>query len=636
MTIENVYTLRGRESETLSGPRQRLSRCAEQADRLLAKPPASNRARELLDIELERARFANALGETAILADALSAAASCSAAMAVRAHLPDGEIRLSLGRAGELTLPPGASGATPAAWLDGLCCAISIRDAEAIQLLARPEASIAAQQEARLSGAVVGTEPFWPHYADAFIALLRQDPLASEHARLAVNAMERGPIGVLDPVALSRVDRRILELISQLASGQTGDWSAAVSRAVADFHVTFSESESDFLPIGFMPLGLLALCSVAFERGLGLPETSAYLPEGIIGGLTGPGHTVLQVRYTGATVLSADEAHWFLDLQGYPRKGREHRLQMEGATPVACYTLPAGGGLPQAMARFFLAEKIEDGAPLALDAGELIYLAEVFAREVGAGSKLPQAQQRILLDDAVHCVDAALLRLPQDGSVLPTTRVSSRCGREIYEAEPGRFRRTRLTAYRDGLKRLLVTLGEEATETRGQTKRAQGSRDMCDENQARATAQAVSAIVRAEALLVIEALANDYEGEVRQKLKPRDEDYAKVFQGESATRARKAYEKLWSRGLNMDLPTSSYSDIVCDVAPAGMLTERNELSHRFPGGYLAIAHKLDPHRIWVAWQYRRPGEEAGLAYDGLVWIDDHWSWFPKPYRYLAG
>jgi len=206
----------------------------------------------------------------------------------------------------------------------------------------------------------------------------------------------------------------------------------------------------------------------------------------------------------------------------------------------------------------------------------------------------------------------------------------------MYEAEPGRFRHTRLMAYRDGLKRLLVTSGEQAAEVHGQTKRGEVSRDMSNANQARATAQAVSAIVRAEALVVIEALAHDDDGEVRQKLKPRDEDYAKVFLGTSVARARQAYERLWSRGLNMDFPTSSYSDVVCDVAPAGMLTERNELSHRFPGGYLAIADKLDPHRIWVTWQYRRPGEEAGLAYDGLVWIDDHWSWFPKPYRYLAG
>ena len=27
--------------------------------------------------------------------------------------------------------------------------------------------------------------------------------------------------------------------------------------------------------------------------------------------------------------------------------------------------------------------------------------------------------------------------------------------------------------------------------------------------------------------------------------------------------------------------------------------------------------------------------DSGLAFDGLVWCDDHWAWFPKPYRFLA-
>jgi hypothetical protein len=66
-----------------------------------------------------------------------------------------------------------------------------------------------------------------------------------------------------------------------------------------------------------------------------------------------------------------------------------------------------------------------------------------------------------------------------------------------------------------------------------------------------------------------------------------------------------------------------------------MLASDNELSRPFPGGYRAIAAKLNPNRIWVRWKFCRPGETAGMAYDGLVWVDDHWAWFPKPYRALA-
>src|SRR5437667_82451 len=81
-------------------------------------------------------------------------------------------------------------------------------------------------------------------------------------------------------------------------------------------------------------------------------------------------------------------------------------------------------------------------------------------------------------------------------------------------------------------------------------------------------------------------------------------------------------------------PSSEQTALLCYVAPAGMLAEENELSWYFPGGYRAIAPWLNPHRVWVRWKHVKPGETSGLAYDGLVWIDDHWTWFPKPYRAL--
>ncbi len=77
------------------------------------------------------------------------------------------------------------------------------------------------------------------------------------------------------------------------------------------------------------------------------------------------------------------------------------------------------------------------------------------------------------------------------------------------------------------------------------------------------------------------------------------------------------------------------SDFRIRIAPAGMLTYDNELSRHFPGGYRTVAVLLNPHRTWVAWKVIAPGHSAGMAYDGLVWLDDHWVWFPKPYRVLA-
>lgn len=60
-----------------------------------------------------------------------------------------------------------------------------------------------------------------------------------------------------------------------------------------------------------------------------------------------------------------------------------------------------------------------------------------------------------------------------------------------------------------------------------------------------------------------------------------------------------------------------------------MIGEPNELSRYVPGGYGALVRWLNRHRVGVGWKYAKPGSSSGLAYEGLVWCDDHWSCFPK-------
>jgi hypothetical protein len=118
-------------------------------------------------------------------------------------------------------------------------------------------------------------------------------------------------------------------------------------------------------------------------------------------------------------------------------------------------------------------------------------------------------------------------------------------------------------------------------------------------------------------------------------LEPRAEDYARVFVGEAAERARRRYEELWRAPPPFPPPDPTRSDLRIDLAPAGMLAGDNLLSKRFPVGYRAIAHLMVPERIWAAWEFVEPGRDSGLAFDGLVWCEDHWAWFPRPYLMLG-
>lgn len=177
------------------------------------------------------------------------------------------------------------------------------------------------------------------------------------------------------------------------------------------------------------------------------------------------------------------------------------------------------------------------------------------------------------------------------------------------------------------------TLAKAATQTaetlRGTLRQAEGP--------AEARRQALAAVEVLRALLapLLQALCHERSGEVLRAVQPRQEDYAKAFVPEVAEAARQAYREVWREPFDMRYPGADQTQLLCHLAPAGMLAEENELSQHFPGGYRAIAHLLDPHRVWARWKCVRPGEDAGMAYDGLVWLDDHWAWFPKPYRTLA-
>jgi hypothetical protein len=116
--------------------------------------------------------------------------------------------------------------------------------------------------------------------------------------------------------------------------------------------------------------------------------------------------------------------------------------------------------------------------------------------------------------------------------------------------------------------------------------------------------------------------------------RPEPEDYARVFVPDAAERARAAYQVVWLTAPRPQ-PNQGQSEVLVFGAPAGLLTDDNELSRRFPNGYRSIAHLLDRHQIWLAWKYVVPGASSGMSYDGLVWLDGRFAWFPKPWRVLG-
>jgi hypothetical protein len=133
---------------------------------------------------------------------------------------------------------------------------------------------------------------------------------------------------------------------------------------------------------------------------------------------------------------------------------------------------------------------------------------------------------------------------------------------------------------------------------------------------------------------MLQAIAADPTGEALRELRPRQDDYAKAFVEAAEPLARERYEQLWDTGIGFQRPVGR-TRIAIHLAPAGALTDDNAMSRPFPGGYRSVAGLLTPTRVWATWQYRSPGSNTGLSYNGLTWCDDHWAFFPKPYRVLT-
>ncbi len=125
--------------------------------------------------------------------------------------------------------------------------------------------------------------------------------------------------------------------------------------------------------------------------------------------------------------------------------------------------------------------------------------------------------------------------------------------------------------------------------------------------------------------------------ELVASLAPRPGDAARAFLGTpdelQAIDAR--YAALWSRDPPRVRAPSAQVALRILVATGGMLGADAPMNKLFPRSWAAVAARLRPERTWVAWAYEPVGGGRPTDYDGLVWLDDRWVWFPAPWRVLA-
>ena len=116
-------------------------------------------------------------------------------------------------------------------------------------------------------------------------------------------------------------------------------------------------------------------------------------------------------------------------------------------------------------------------------------------------------------------------------------------------------------------------------------------------------------------------------------LKPNANDYEAVFSKEFATKAAKAYEALWGAASAVTPADPANTVLKFTKATRDDLVQWTpQVAADFPGGYKKVASFFKPGIVVYRWKYSKPGESLGMAYDGLVFVNGHWAWFPKPWK----
>jgi len=115
-------------------------------------------------------------------------------------------------------------------------------------------------------------------------------------------------------------------------------------------------------------------------------------------------------------------------------------------------------------------------------------------------------------------------------------------------------------------------------------------------------------------------------------LRPNDADYAAMFDGPFADRAKAVYAPAWDAGEMIIAPKEGQSELKIWGATTEDLRGWTGNAAEFPGGYKDVAANLKDGLTIYRFKFVAPGEDLGMAFDGLVYVNDHWTIFPKPWK----
>lgn len=115
-------------------------------------------------------------------------------------------------------------------------------------------------------------------------------------------------------------------------------------------------------------------------------------------------------------------------------------------------------------------------------------------------------------------------------------------------------------------------------------------------------------------------------------LRPTKADYDAVFMPDLAGKADAVYGPAWDGGQMVIAPKEGQTQVLVSSATSDELKSWTGAGAEFPGGWKDVGAQLKPGVTLYRFKFVEPGQELGMAYDGLAHVNGNWRIFPKPWR----
>lgn len=122
--------------------------------------------------------------------------------------------------------------------------------------------------------------------------------------------------------------------------------------------------------------------------------------------------------------------------------------------------------------------------------------------------------------------------------------------------------------------------------------------------------------------------------ELTKSLRPTPDDYKAMFDEATAAKIEAAQAKDWDSGKAIIQPKPKQTEVKVWGATGADIAAGKGNGAQFPGGYKKVGEHLQPAQMYFAFKFVQPGQEKGLEFDGLAFVNGHWVIAFKPWRAL--